>query len=175
MESPQNIAKRGDDGGMGKEDHWCAFSRDIRNEDAGSAIVRYENDLHISYTQNFISRRSAGRRGAIITGYSGTVDFDWFTFTVRHIEHHTDKVERFELNSTEGHGGGDTALMQNFIDVTRGTAPAYPSLTDGLLSVAICLAARESSHTKTFQPIPPVSQIPDAYTGRPEVSALTAP
>lgn len=37
------------------------------DQDAGSAVIRYENDLHISYTQNFVSRRSAGRRGAIIT------------------------------------------------------------------------------------------------------------
>ncbi|MCC6425100.1 MAG: Gfo/Idh/MocA family oxidoreductase [Phycisphaerales bacterium] len=173
MESPQNLKKRGDDGGMGYDDHWCAFSRDIRNEDAGSAIVRYENDLHISYTQNFISRRSAGRRGAIITGYAGSVDFDWYTFKVRLIEHFTDKVEEFEINAVEGHGGGDKALMKNFVEVTRGAAPAYPNLTDGLRSVALCLAARESSHKRTFQTIPPTEQIADYFDGRPEVSALT--
>lgn len=173
MESPQNIAKRGDDGGMGKDDHWCAFSRDIHNQDAGSAIIRYDNDLHISYTQNFVSRRSAGRRGAIITGYAGSVDFDWYTFKVRLIEHFTDKVEEFEINALEGHGGGDINLLKNFIELTRTAAPAHPNLTDGLRSVAMCLAARESSHTRTFQTIPSIEQIPDYYDGRPEVNALT--
>lgn len=173
MESPQNIKKRGDDGGMGYGDHWCAYSKDIHNEDAGSAIIRYENDLHVSYTQNFISRRSAGRRGAIITGYAGSVEFDWFTFKVRLTEHFTNKSEEYLLNSKEGHGGGDFKLLQNFIDVTRGNAPAHPNLKDGLRSVAMCLAARESSHNNTFQAIPSIEQIPDYYDNRPEVSALT--
>jgi predicted dehydrogenase len=60
-ESPQNLARRGDDGGMYEDsddrtDHWCAFSREIQNHDAGSALIMYENGIHASYSQNFLSR-----------------------------------------------------------------------------------------------------------------------
>ncbi|MCC6240959.1 MAG: hypothetical protein IT448_11735, partial [Phycisphaerales bacterium] len=47
------------------------------------------------------------------------------------------------------------------------------NLADGLLSVAMCLAARESCFLKTFQNIPPVNEMSKYYQGRPEVSALT--
>jgi hypothetical protein len=45
MESP-----RGDDGGMYQDrtDNWCAFSREIQNHDAGSALIMHENELRIS-------------------------------------------------------------------------------------------------------------------------------
>ena len=63
-ESPQSIALRGDDGGMGFDDHDCAFSSSIRHHDAGSALVRYANGVHTAYSQNFVSRQSAACAGA---------------------------------------------------------------------------------------------------------------
>jgi predicted dehydrogenase len=71
-ESPKNIAIRGDDGGMGTGDHWCAFSKGIENQDAGSAMLLYANGVHASYSQNFIARRSMGRRGATVIGYTAS-------------------------------------------------------------------------------------------------------
>lgn len=165
IESPKNIVRRGDDGGMATHyskdnNHWCAFSREIVNEDAGSAIVMYDNGAHLSYTQNFVSRRTAGRRGAIITGYKASVEFDWYTDEVRVVDHHNDRVDRFKVKASTGHSGGDDILATNFIDVIRRAEKSRSSLKDGLLSVAMCLAARRSSYTHTFQPIPSVDEIP---------------
>src|SRR6185295_13482490 len=68
-ESPKNLTLRGDDGGTlnfqiptERSDHACCFSSSIRNQDAGSAIILYENGAHAAYSQNFVSRRSAGLR-----------------------------------------------------------------------------------------------------------------
>lgn len=153
-EAPAKLQRRNDGGGMGKDDHWCAFSKEIRNQDAGSAIIRYENGALVSYNQNFISRRSAGKRGALIIGYLGSVEFDWYTEKVRVVEHHTGRVDEMHCPATGGHGGGDTMLQQSFIDVIRGTGPSVATLHDGLLSVEMCLSARESCADGGLKPVP---------------------
>jgi len=165
MESPQNLVRRGDDGGVSppdepNKDHLCVFSREIFNEDAGSAVITYSNGAHVCYTQNFVTRRSAARRGAIITGYKATLEFDWYTYRIRIVEHHRDQVDEITIKNTSNHGGGDEAMATNFVNIIRGIPVDGLGLSDGLLSVATCLAARKSSHTGTFQPIPAVDEIP---------------
>jgi predicted dehydrogenase len=158
-ESPQNIARRGDDGGMYQDsddntDHWCAFSRGIENHDAGSALIMYENGIHASYSQNLVSRRSAYRRGATVVGYDATLEFDLAPMEIRLIHHYSGEVEQMHVDiGSDGHGGGDHILAESFLDVIAGRARPDSSLRDGLLSAAMCLAARESARTKTFQPV----------------------
>jgi predicted dehydrogenase len=158
-ESPQNLASRGDVGGMYQDsddttDHWCAFSRGIRNHDAGSALIMYENGIHASYSQNFLSRRGAYKRGATVVGYEATLEFDLALAEIRLIHHRSEKVERMQLESEDdGHAGGDHILAESFLDLLNGRAKPNSSLKDGLLSAAMCLAARESARTKTFQPV----------------------
>jgi predicted dehydrogenase len=158
-ESPKNLARRGDDGGMYQDsddrtDHWCAFSREIQNHDAGSALIMYESGIHASYSQNFLSRRAAYRRGAMVVGYEGTLEFDLAPMKLRIIHHRSEKVEQMKLDiEDDGHGGGDLILAKTFLDLVKGRARPNASLRDGLLSAAMCLAARESARTKTFQPL----------------------
>jgi predicted dehydrogenase len=158
-ESPQNLARRGDDGGMYQDsddrtDHWCAFSREIQNHDAGSALIMYENGIHASYSQNFLSRRSAYRRGATIVGYEATMEFDLAPMELRIIHHRSEKVEQLRMDiQDDGHAGGDLILAESFLDLVKGRTRPNASLRDGLLSAAMCLAARESARTKTFQPV----------------------
>jgi hypothetical protein len=158
-ESPKNLARRGDDGGMYQDsddrtDHWCAFSREIQNHDAGSALIMHENGIHASYSQNFLSRRSACRRGATVVGYEATLEFDLDPMRLRIIHHRSEKVEQMRLDiEDDGHGGGDLILAESFLDLVKGRARPDASLRDGLLSAAMCLAARESARTKTFQPV----------------------
>ena len=160
-ESPANILKRGDDGGMGEGDHACAFSDSIENQDAGAAMVMYDDATQLCYTQNFVSRRSAGRRGARITGYYATLDFDWFTEKIRVTEHHGQAVDDIHVPVAEGHHGGDHVLVKNFLHVIRGQAASKATLEDGLLSAAMCLAARESAATGTFQQV----RLPEVVVG----------
>ena len=160
MESPLNIRRRGDSGGMNWDqvnpddphDHWCCYSREIRNEDSGSALVLYEDGSHACYSQNFVTRRSAGERGARITGYKGSLDME-FNGHIRVVEHHRNVVENIEVKATGGHCGGDAVLMSSFLGIIRKTGTSCAPLSTGILSAAMCLAARKSAEAHTFEKI----------------------
>jgi predicted dehydrogenase len=125
----------------------CAFAVDTGNEDSGSALIGYESGMHVSYSQNFFVRRKAAKRGATLMGYNGTIEFDWFTDTLRVFRHHAPHVETHQFDSEDGHGGGDSVLARNFLEVMRGTAPSISPLDEGLLNTLMCLKARESAAT----------------------------
>lgn len=155
LESPRAIAERGDDGGMGYEDHACAFSTSVRHHDAGSALVNYSNGIHVAYSQNFVSRRSAAWRGCRVTGYRATLEFDWYKEAIRVIEHHTGTVEDIRMAGNGEHHGGDTVLMRNFLDVIRRVDVPHTSLADGILSASMCLAAQSSEESGAFEAVNP--------------------
>ena len=152
-ESPESIAARDDDGGMGRGDHACAFSTSIRHHDAGSALIQYADGAHAAYSQNFIARRSAGQRGARVTGYLATLSFDWYTNSIQIIEHHGSGVENIEVTVPDAHHGGDAALARNFIGVMRNEETSLAPLRDGLLSAAMCIAARASETSRCLEPV----------------------
>ncbi len=153
-ESPRNIALRGDDGGMGKEDHLCAFSKSITHHDAGSAMIMFDNGVHAAYSQNFVSRRGAFSRGARITGYEATLVFDWADETMTITEHHGKSIETIKVGGDEGHHGGDEQLVRNFLEVIRGDDVSRAPLRYGLRSAALCQAARDSAASGRFEPMP---------------------
>lgn len=153
MESPRNLIARGDHGGVRWGDHYCLFSRDIQNQDSGSALIQYDNGIQVSYAQNFLTRRTAEARGAIVTGYKGTLEFDWYTSSIRVTDHHCNRVDNIEVKTTTSHLGGDDVLLRMFAKVLRGEGPSQAPLTDGILSAAMCLAARESCRNQTFERI----------------------
>jgi hypothetical protein len=70
-------------------------------------------------------------------------------------------VETHELGETENHGGGDTALAANFVDVMRGEAASISPIENGLLSCLQCLKATESAATHRFEEI----EFPKSDTG----------
>ena len=114
----------------------------------------YENGIHASYSQNMLSRRSAYKRGATVVGYEATLDFDLAPMEMRLIHHHSGEVEQIRVDAgSDGHGGGDHILAKSFLDLISGRAGSNSTLKDGLLSASMCLAARESARTKTFQPV----------------------
>lgn len=159
-ESPVNLTLRGNDGGILNyakpdlsSDHACAFSQSIRNQDAGSAIIMYSDGAHAAYSQNFLTRASAGRRGVTITGYHATLQFDWQNDAVTVFDHFRDNVERIKIEARGNHGGGDLALARNFVDVMRGRDASRSPLNQGLLSAAMCLAARDSTASGSNQTI----------------------
>lgn len=136
-----------------KVDSWqyCAYAEDTGNEDSGSALIRYESGMHVSYSQNFFVRNDAGARGARFMGYKGTVEFDFNTAVVTVYMHHTPRVETYKVGAGENHFGGDAALAANFVELMRGTTKNSVSpLEDGLSSALLCLKAKESALTGQF-------------------------
>lgn len=145
LKKKKNIATVGD---------MCCFAVDTGNEDSGSVIIQYESGMHVSYSQNFHARREAATRGATLIGYKGTVQFDYYKSELKVYMHHKNEVGTYQVKpEDDGHGGGDTVLAQNFIHVIKGEAASLSPLEAGLLSALMCLKARESARTNSFQHI----------------------
>ena len=131
----------------------CCFARDTGNHDSGSALVTYDTGIHVVYTQNFVARNKAAKRGARFIGYDGTVEFDFPTAQITVYEHHTGKVERIDMSGDFGqHFGGDRRLAEAFLRVLKGER-SPSTLAEGIQSVSMCLAARESAETGRFVPV----------------------
>ncbi|MDF2714774.1 MAG: oxidoreductase [Paenibacillus sp.] len=131
----------------------CCFAEDTGNEDSGSALVRYESGMHVSYTQNFVVRREAGYRGARFIGYKGTMEFDFRKNEMKVSMHHTPRVETYQIQPGDSHYGGDAVLAQNFVEVMSGVSSSISPLEAGMLSALLCLKARESARTGAFQSV----------------------
>ncbi len=154
LESPHN-RKRNLSGGR-TDDHPCPFGTDIgnresgMNEDASSALLEFANGAQGVYTQVFFTRRDAGTRGATVSGYLGTVGFDWYTNALKRVRHHQPFSEVVKGGEGLGHFGGDHELARNFIDIIQGCATSKTSIRTGVQSAYACLAARESAETHRY-------------------------
>ena len=155
-ESPFNLYySLGQTDGVKPNGRRCGFAKDTGNEDAGSALVEYDTGMHLSYSQNFFARRGAGGRGARFIGYKGTLEFDWYTNQLKVFYHHAPKSAVYTFEPTSiGHGGGDAVLCWNFFQVLQDDAESVSPLSAGLRSALMCLKARASAETGTFQAIP---------------------
>lgn len=146
-ESDVNVKKLNDGRRIGE---YCCFAVDTGNHDSGSLIVEYENGLHMVYSQNFIVRSMAGKRGARIIGYDGTLEFDWKTSTVTVYNHFDNTTDVKIFDATDGHGGGDELLTTDFISVMKGEGKSHSTLFEGILSAQMCLAAKKSAEEHIF-------------------------
>jgi predicted dehydrogenase len=153
-ESPANRRRNRSGGALA--DHACVFGADIgspetgMNEDSSSAMMEFASGAHGVYTQVVYSRRDAGERGAIISGYRGTLSFDWYANELRLVRHHQPFTEKIEADKGMSHFGGDLELARDFIAMIRWGDPPRATLRDGLRSIYICLAAKESAETGRF-------------------------
>ena len=153
LESPRNRARNGLGGGS---DHPCLYSVDCgspetgRNEDCSSAVVEFASGAHGVYTQVFYARRDAATRGATVSGYLGTVVFDWYTNELRRIRHHGGFTATERAGEGLSHFGGDLELARDFVDLINGRGASRTPIQTGIQSVYSCLAARESAHKGRF-------------------------
>ena len=120
------------------------------NEDSSNALLEFGNGATGIYTQVFFSRRDAAKRGAIISGFDGTIDFDWYKNELKCIHHHKPVTDITKGEEGFSHFGGDSRLAANFIAMIREKADPIATITDGLQSVHACLAARKSAETGRF-------------------------
>ena len=143
----QTIKVRGDY----SHGEYCCYAEDTGNEDSGTVIVRYASGMHVVYTQNFFTRnKHAAKRGAIIAGVGGVVEFDWETSEIIVRKHYETGELRCKVEAIAFHGGGDIKLINNFIGVMLGTETSKTPLEQGLLSAYMCLKAKESAESHTF-------------------------
>ncbi|MFA6108914.1 MAG: Gfo/Idh/MocA family oxidoreductase [Candidatus Latescibacterota bacterium] len=155
LESPENRRRHNTSGDRG--DHRCLYSVDCGsaeegtlNEDCSSALLEFSGGAHGVYTQVFYTRRDAASRGATVSGYHGTVSFDWYTNELKRVRHHApfSAVER--AGEGASHFGGDAELARDFLALIAGAPTSRTPIETGIQSVYACLAAKESSETGRF-------------------------
>ena len=162
LESPEN-RKRNHSGGA-LSDHACVFGRDCgnpedgMNEDSSSALMEFKSGVHGAYTQVFFSRRDASARGARISGYRGTLDFDWYTNKLRWVRHHQPFTDIQNAGEGLSHFGGDIELAEDFIGIIRGKGKSRSTVQAGIQSVYTCLAAKQSARQGRFATVRQVGQ-----------------
>ncbi len=129
----------------------CMFSKEIKNEDSGNALIELDNGVQISYTQNFFVRNQrVARRGARLYGYKGTIDFDWYRNTIIVYDHFTPVVETIEFTGDIPHFGGDRELAYDFLMAMKEKKPSRSPIDAGITSALTCLWARESAEKRQF-------------------------
>lgn len=128
----------------------CCFARDTGNEDEASVILTCKSGLIVSYNQNFMVKKGAGRRGCRLIGTQASVEFDFYTGVVREDRYFTDETVTHTIGSGGMHFGGDERLAQKFLALMDGQAPES-DLRAGLASAAVCLAARASARSGALQ------------------------
>ncbi len=149
LESPKN--RKHNMAGGTYEDHPCVFGEDIgtpetgMNEDSSSALVEFASGAKGVYTQVFYSRRDAATRGATVSGYHGTLSFDWYTNELKLVRHHLPFTDTTRGAGGMAHFGGDEELAHMFVDVVRGKAKSRTPIWVGIQSIYACLAAKESA------------------------------
>jgi len=154
LESPQSRRRNGSGGVL--TDHRCVYSvacgtpETGTNEDSSSALLEFASGVHGVYTQVFYSRRDSAARGAVVSGYHGTLDFDWYRNDLKYVRHHQPFTDHVKAGSGMSHFGGDAVLGRNFVDMIEGRAKSRAPIREGLASVYACLAARESARTGAF-------------------------
>lgn len=162
LESPANRA--GNCSGGTLDDHACVFGADIgtpeegMNEDCSSALVEFASGAQGVYTQVFFSRRDAGTRGATLSGYHGTLSFDWYTNSMKYVRHHRPFTDITSAGAGLSHFGGDGELALDFAGLVKGTRPSRTPIEIGIQSVYACLAAKESSEKRRFINVRQVGQ-----------------
>lgn len=156
QESPRNRSRHG----AGRRDHLCLFSRDIgtpqagMNEDCSSALIEFANGAQGVYSQVFFARRDAAARGATVSGYDGTVSFDWYTNELKHVRHHAPFSATEKAGAGMSHFGGDAELARDFLDLIQGRIRrSRTPIETGLSSVYACLAAKDAVKRARWMPV----------------------
>ncbi len=145
-ESPKNLKKNK---GLINGDN-CCFAADVSIEDSGSVLCEYESGMNVVYSQNFVVRNYAGKRGSRLIGFLGTLEFDWVEGKITVYHHFEQMREDYTFPRGSGHFGGDEILTESFINVMKGKEKSVAPLSEGILSARMCLAAKRSSEEHIF-------------------------
>lgn len=147
-ESDINVATYGDRYAVRDN---CCFAVDTGNHDSASIIVQYEGGLHAVYSQNFVARKAAGRRGLRIIGYNATLEFEFNSKCIDIFYHNEKKTEHIDMTDLcqHSHGGGDRRMVDAYVKMLGGDRSPAP-LSYGILSAKLCLAAKKSARDNVF-------------------------
>ena len=131
----------------------CCFAVDTGNEDGASAIFTLPSGAIVSYSQNFVAKKGAARRGCRLIGTDASVEFDFYTGEIREDRYDLPQTVTHTFQSgAHSHFGGDEALALEFMGLMDGKKPESDLLA-GLNSAATCLAAKRSSESGRLESV----------------------
>lgn len=151
-ESGKNVVTHGDRHAAKARPNWnCCYEENASNHDSASIMVQYADGMHAVYSQNFVARKDAGRRGVRIIGYNATLEFNFNTKCIDLYYHNEDRHEHIDMTEqcSTSHGGGDLMMMDFYVKMLGGEKSPTP-LSLGILSAKLCLAARKSAEENIF-------------------------
>ena len=131
-------------------DDGCSFAVDTGNQDSGSVLVRFENGVHASYTQNFVARKSAAVRMIRVIGFKATLEFDFHSGDLKIIHHQRGEVEVHNFSACGGHYGGDFNLMDSFYNMIKNHDDSCADIDAGIMSALLCLRSKQSCEEHRF-------------------------
>lgn len=147
-----------------KGDHPCLFSVDVGSVEEGmleectSVLLEFESGAHGVYSQVFFVPNYAVR-GATISGYNGTVRYDWYKNEIERVRHHQPFTDFIRATHGGSHFGGDAELARDYIGIIRGRIKEpRATLQMGIQSAYTCLAAKESAVRGRFVKVRQVGQ-----------------
>lgn len=138
-----------DYGGVRLKDDLCVYAEEIDTHDNGIVVVDYDNGARLSYLESHFTPEYTreftftGTKGKIIGFYNNEQDFK---ITV--MKRHSKEVQTYyPERRSGGHGGGDKAIVETFVQLIHKGEPAMPGIWGARDSAAIALAAAESAET----------------------------
>lgn len=131
----------------------CLYNTPSDTFDHGTANVRFEGDVFGTYTCNVVAGLSDRR--IRVGGTKAMVDGCLRSDTLTLVKRDPSETVTLSLgaNVTDGHGGADRQILDEFFDFVRGTAQPKCRPRDAALAVAIGLAATHSSDTHRTVPV----------------------
>jgi predicted dehydrogenase len=150
------------------------------NEDASSTLLEFANGVQGVYTQVFYTKHHGAARGATVSGFKGTLRFDWYRNELQLHAHDRALTEMERPPEGLSHFGGDGVLADNFVAVIKGEARSASPISAGLRSVYACLAAKESAETGRFVDVRQLTDLAPSATPvssdpmSPELASLSA-
>ena len=135
----------------------CVWAREIDVDDNCVITVRYANGAKMTYAECHFTPdynrhfTLIGDRGRMYGFYNNEQDF-----LIRVEKRHTTKVDEYHPpRRSGGHGGGDPAIVEAFVQLARAGKHACPGALDARNSAAIAIAAAESCETQQAVGITP--------------------
>ncbi|HCE43241.1 MAG TPA: hypothetical protein DET40_06815 [Lentisphaeria bacterium] len=122
----------------------CVFQTDNNVVDNQTVQIEFEGDVHASFTM--CGHNGIGRRMTKISMTNGEIDYDGISGDIKtyRFEPRLDSAIKVVAKGT--HGGGDRAIMDNFIDaiVTRDKSILLTPIQNSLEGHLLVFAAEES-------------------------------
>lgn len=138
-----------DYGDVKLKDDLCVYSEECDVEDNSIILIDYDNGVRISYTECHFTPEYTrefmfvGTKGKIWGFYNNAQDFK-----IRVLQRFTEKETIYHPEKRPGsHGGGDTGIVNEFVDLIKQGKPSLKGILGARNSAAIAIAAAESSES----------------------------